>query len=90
MKKAYTKPALYAESFQLVGHIAKCDGVRSGGATFNDTSDCAFHIGNDPGNMTVFVLAGTCDMIYDSELDGYSEDCYNGLFGATNVTPFSS
>ena len=47
MKKSYQKPALFAESFQLVEHIA--DGCKIGdgaGANMGDPSVCVYTSGN--------------------------------------------
>ena len=54
MKKAYSKPALFAETFELADHIAKCDGVNYGAYTWADRSYCAYHMGNNAAGQAVF------------------------------------
>ena len=51
MKKAYVKPVLYAESFQLVEHISQGCGLVS-----HFTGDCSF----SDGDLTMFATENTC------------------------------
>lgn len=46
MKKPYSKPRIYAESFELLEHIASCS-VQTGvtNATYRDPDSCAFEEG---------------------------------------------
>lgn len=50
MKKTYTKPALYAESFELAEHIASCSVVNRDenyyGTHSSGTASCVFHANN--------------------------------------------
>ena len=51
MKKIYEKPMLYAESYELVEHVAGGCGVdEMSTATTRDLSQCGFHIN---GNSAV-------------------------------------
>ena len=80
MKKAYTKPELYFESFQLSANIATCDQFMDGKANSGDPANCSFSF---DGIGTVF--SDGCDFsIQDSTLDFL---CYHGalaekLFGS--------
>lgn len=70
MKKPYEKPALFAESFALVEHIATpCDGANAFGTPVNaqDASGCGFQYKDTddyyPG-LTLFntALSNFCDV----------------------------
>ena len=87
MKKTYSKPKMFAESFALAAQIAKCDGVNSDAYTFQDRYSCAYHMGNNGAGQAVFnagVVA--CDLPIDAE--EYGTDCYNGPFLEDTVSPF--
>lgn len=84
MKKTYSKPELYAETFELACHIAVyCAGAAPGSFTYADRSYCGFYL----GGQQVF-NAGVCQLPIDAE--EYGEDCYNGPFLETPGQPFGS
>ncbi len=58
MKKTYVKPAVYAESFELVEHIAGDCVVNDGfaGAHHRNASDCSY----SDDKLTLFVSASGC------------------------------
>lgn len=85
MKKTYSKPALYAERFELAAHIAACSGYFDGAATHTRASNCAFQLG------TQFVfMSSITDCALQVESDDYGIDCYNGPFLEIAGQPFSS
>ena len=93
MKKAYTKPKLYVETFQLLEHIASCTANQSvTTVTYRDGYACTYH----DSNVTLFYAEnGSCDQGgWDTEmfddLDAYLASfggnrggCYNA-FGDGN------
>ena len=85
MRKAYQKPEMFAERFELASHIAACSGYTDGGATHIDALHCAFKL----GTQNVF-NAGVldCDLPIDATEDG--TDCYNGPFLEVAGNPFAS
>lgn len=93
MKKAYTKPKLYVETFELLEHIASCT-AKPGTTTVNyrDGYSCTY----TDANVTLFYAAnGSCgeggwdtEMFddLDAYLDSFGGDrggCYNA-FGDGN------
>lgn len=89
MKKTYSKPALYAESFELAEHIALCSGYKAGVITITHWNDgvCTFQY--TAGGSVLFntTAAGTaCDADY---FPGMALECYNSPNGAPGV-PFGS
>lgn len=95
MRKTYNKPVLYAESFELLEHIASCrvDGLGTDSkvyATFKDgsaTGDCTFV----DANITLF-YNNNCDLdLFDDgdyDVSHLGLDCYNAF--STPNTLFSS
>lgn len=82
MKKTYTKPALYAESFELSEHIAStCPGVAPGMATHADANTCVTHIDLGDG-LTLFWQSGGCSKDYKP---GQQITCYNTFDGTPRV-----
>ena len=68
MKKAYVKPQVYFENFQLSASIAKCD-IRTNNT---DINSCEVE-GNTPGEP-LFITIMSCKNTMDNE--GY---CYQEL-----------
>lgn len=68
MKKQYTKPMLYAETFELTEHITQCAHLNS--ATIGDPNNCGFALnGRDAqGNLIAPVLftVGTVSVCTDN------------------------
>lgn len=91
MKKTYSKPALFAESFELAEHIAACNGVIPGAAThWNAAGGCGYQPGG-PGTGTVIfnkdIAGSTCTLTWtDNIVPGAT--CYNSAEGP--VTAFGS
>ena len=80
MKKAYTKPELYFESFQLSANIASCGHFDYGTANSGDPANCSFDL---DGIGTVF--SDGCD--YGTQDSTWDSFCYHGslaemLFGS--------
>lgn len=96
MKKPYSKPELYAESFRLVEHIsAICEGTR-GKANSQDALSCTYDAGSDEGLFYSGMPSGSC---YSPNSPGYDEDaaeltpfinCYLGLFNGNETMAFAS
>ena len=85
MKKAYSKPALYAEAFALVEHISACAHLNA--ATYGDPINCSFNLGAPAEGPIVFTDSNAgCIDLYDpkdvpgtgdlNESTGY---CYNAF-----------
>ena len=84
MKKAYQKPALYAECFEMVEHVTSCSPM--GRANHTDGGSCYYDAG---GGSLVFLETGSSGCNYDP-FDGafeaedlpsvLPEDCYGGYF----------
>lgn len=89
MKKTYSKPALYAESFELAEHIALCSGFTGVRPANNhwDKYNCAFM--TETG-FTLFTgtTTGGCALIEDPN-QSVSVRCYNSPLDG-NGQPFSS
>lgn len=92
MKKAYEKPVLYKESFQLMEHIAGNCIVNDGfaGAHHRRIEDCSY----TDDNLELFYSAGNgCDMsLYPDDVtpgDGALEKigiaCYNSFLMVSNL-----
>lgn len=76
MKKAYSKPALFAESFELAEHIALCSGYDGTNNTANHWStNCRF---NDPDTGVAMFLSSEngCVELY-ADRTKVKVDCYN-------------
>lgn len=89
MKKTYTKPALYAESFEMAEHIAACSGFTGNRPANNhwNASTCAFMTEN---SVTYFMEStGGCLLIADDPSQVYV-DCYNTPGENMPGVPFSS
>ncbi len=96
MRKQYCKPMLFAETFQLVDHIAgSCGGVDSDAAknegysvSWHSASNCSLTIpdGNG-GSIVLFANAGNnCIMPYlPEEFQGDKMvECYNNMSSSYN------
>ena len=87
MKKTYSKPALYAESFELAEHIAACSGFNPAHrpATGNhwNSATCVFEL--DTG-FTIFNDPNICEI---TDPNSVTINCYNGP-GVGIGTPFGS
>ena len=88
MKKQYQKPRLFAESFELLEHIASCavgDGITD--ATYRDRSSCSY----TDGDVTLFNSTGVngCANNYApffqsvddfiASMEGEDSGCYNAF-----------
>ena len=93
MKKEYQKPTLFAESFQMVEHIADgCDGAfdQSGNQQrYHDGRSCQYLDQNGERFFTADTTA--CEdvqPVFFDVVEGLFE-CYHGPVGGS-ATPFSS
>ena len=86
MKKAYNKPALYVESFQLNQSIASTCNVEWGGNTLGKPGHSSkATCGWDMGNMIMWVDATTgCDTPIDVDADAFGL-CYNTPSGGNTI-----
>lgn len=82
MRKEYSKPRLFAESFEVCEHISRsCPNVPSGSTTFKDNGNgetCGWRLlgpGNDEIILFYETFVGTCNEIVD---DSYEFGEYNG------------
>ena len=73
MKKAYTKPEMYFESFQLSANIATCGHYDYGYATSSNENTCGFYY-NEQG-MVFTDKNSTC--VYKSQDGTLSMFCYH-------------
>ena len=87
MKKTYSKPALYAESFELAEHIAACNVVNRGqnyyGTHSSGTASCVFIANNQ------ILFDGTHQGCVEDWSMSMKLDCYNTPNGTPDV-PFAS
>ena len=89
MKKEYTKPLLFAESFELMEHISQTCGKIAGIggiATHWDNKSCGFRTaGAYDDSAIVFASEPTCNQLeaYD---DDFIFEIYHGADGPTSVT----
>ena len=74
MKKAYTAPRLYAESFQLREHVSDCGAT---GTPTHTEGNCAFELF---GGITVFSELIGC-MFSPETLEEFDADLYHGTIG---------
>lgn len=87
MKKTYSKPALYAESFELAESIAMtCAGTQPGASTHWNSSTCAFKL-DAAGTNAVFNV-GVVPACTQTGYEDSFVSCYNTL--ENNMAPFSS
>lgn len=78
MKKIYEKPMLYAESYELVEHVAgSCalDGMNQ--PTHRDLSQCGFEVNG--GSAIAFQTKSVCLNWWNDDFDAPLNDifCYN-------------
>lgn len=78
MKKAYEKPMLYAESYELMEHVAggcALDGMNM--PTHRDTTKCGFRVNG--GNAIAYQTANVCIGWWNDDFDEPFDDifCYN-------------
>ena len=88
MKKTYTKPMVYAESFAMLEHIAACTIGQGYSATLRDTAGdnaCAY---TDNG-LTVFPNEGVCGGSYNERQYG-SWDAYMAAVYGANTTCYNA
>lgn len=87
MKKTYTKPALFAESFELAEHIAACSGFnpdhRPTTGNHWSPATCAFEL--DTG-WTLFNDKNICQI---TDTNTVTINCYNTISQGAG-TPFGS
>ena len=78
MKKAYSKPGIYAESFELVEHIASiCAGAVGAAITTRDFESCAFIPEGYAEEDAVFTGdTAACKDKYTGSVDNYFIECY--------------
>lgn len=90
MKKTYTKPQLYVESFELSEHIASCSGYEPGVTTANHwstgTKVCTFVSPAFPNAVIFNLEGGSCNTPY---FKGMGLICYNSPSGGEG-SPFAS
>ncbi len=86
MKKAYNKPELYVESFQLSQSIASTCSVAAGGNSLGSPShDSKSTCGWDLGNMVLWVDSSTgCNKSLDVDAD-FLGMCYNTPNGGNTI-----
>ena len=87
MKKTYSKPALFAESFELAEHIANCAGVTPGAPTHWSKTTCGYRLDGPGTGMNIIFLEaanGCTDITEEDDL----VFCYNNWTGM--IPPFSS
>ena len=103
MKKAYTKPKMYAETFQLVEHIAHCsvpDNDLSRATQANETY-CSFNIGYNAGDALFGSGTQSCTLAGLLAAEGLPTSlagaealgiqCYNSFYDTTaGYTMFGS
>lgn len=93
MKQAYQKPALFAESFDLVEHIAgPCGGVEDIKEYFKvnhrHATDCTFIDLMDDPNIAIFTDSdGRCNSKQPG-FDNMPVECYNNYTG--DISMFAS
>ena len=90
MKQSYTKPTLYAETFQLVEHVAGECGANIQGHNFNSITSC----GITDSTGTSFFQSGVTncgsELMVDSEdelkfiLQNLHISCYNSAMDAVS------
>ena len=98
MKKQYQKPVLYAETFALVEHIARCapPNAEYDRANYGDINSCGFNIGAPGSGMTLFGNdnCALAPFLTDYSMQGAKDagfQCYNSFFDmAASYTMFSS
>lgn len=92
MKKTYSKPALFAESFELAEHIAACNGVIPGAAThWNATGGCGYQPDGPGVGSVIFnkdIVGSTCTLQWSDPTNVPGATCYNSAVGP--VTAFGS
>lgn len=89
MKKTYTKPALYAESFELAEHIAAtCAGTQPGASTHWNSDTCGFRLDGPGTGAHILFNVGVVSACTAAGLEDSVVDCYNTL--ENNMQPFSS
>lgn len=81
MKQAYQKPALFAESFDLVEHIAgPCGGMEDHGSfkvNHRHATDCTFiDLVDDPKIVIFTDTDGRCNA-HQPPIDYTEQTCYN-------------
>lgn len=95
MKLSYQKPALFAERFELVEHIANCEGAynqREYSTRFKEGIGCQYY---DPTTNERFFIEGGSACVGEG-VTALPEGDYTGFFncyqgpGEGLATPFSS
>lgn len=83
MKKAYTKPVLLVESFELTQSIASCGALHNslGQPAHSTRSDCGWDLGF--GDV-IWVEGTVCSIPWDKETP-ISGVCYNNPDGGNNI-----
>lgn len=90
MKKSYQKPALYAETFELVEHIAgPCNGLEgdtndSFRVTQRNSTDCEFSSSED-WDVIMFTEAPRCNDLMPKDYQYTPAQCYNSMIGTYNI-----
>lgn len=76
MKKAYSKPELFCEEYQLTQSIAATCGhtVHAFNKTMNDVNSCGYNVAGD----LIFITDSICDIIAS---DFGSEENFIGMYG---------
>lgn len=95
MRKAYTQPKLYAESFELVEHITACTGYTDQIPDLTTARSADAGCSYDYQGIKLFIASGGdhCDTP-GGDYDGAEKDwpvfCYNNPDGGLNGNPFGS
>lgn len=77
MKKTYSKPALFAESFELSEHIALCSGFSGDHSTINHWGNSTCHFITPEGLYLFYSSVSTCsDEKYNDPNEVFVK-CYN-------------
>lgn len=97
MKKPYTKPMLYAETFELAEHIASICTLSGSSIQVTvraDNDDCSYTY----SGIAIYRENAACKATYDEGMDGSWQNyfdtimnsltCYNAFSAA--ATPFAS
>lgn len=94
MKKQYESPRVYAESFELIDHIAgNCHGVETDKqytVTHRSVDNCAFQ-GPDQKESGIFLFvdaSNNCTYLEDADYMNAPFECYNSA--TTNYAYFAS
>lgn len=78
MKKEYTKPVLYAETYELLEHIALNCNTGVEGVVVNMREDTCYY--SDNGLVLYKDTTAECKSSYNELMDGSWENYFNNIF----------